>query len=99
MSPGWVEARLGISRTTRLDWEKRGLLHPIRLTGTSHRRYQRSDVEALIAGNQDPTSFAHGDVDAAAVSPSTVAATPSGTPEAPPSAPAPKAGTPDGGAA
>lgn len=50
VAPSWVEKRLGISRTTRLDYEARGLLHPVRLTDTSHRRYDLAEVEALAAG-------------------------------------------------
>lgn len=50
VSPGWVEAHLGISRQTRLDLEERGALTPIRLTENSHRRYRRAEVVALAEG-------------------------------------------------
>lgn len=50
VSPGWVEKRLNISRTTRLALEERGALEAVRLTKRSHRRYRLADVEALAKG-------------------------------------------------
>lgn len=50
VSPGWVEKRLNISRTTRIALEDRGALTPVRLTESSHRRYRLDEVEALAAG-------------------------------------------------
>lgn len=44
----WVEARLGISRPTRIKLEDDGVLHPIRLTPNGQRRYDPAEVEALV---------------------------------------------------
>lgn len=56
VSPGWVEARLGISRAKRLSLEEDGTLTPIRLGTNGHRRYNRTQVEDLIpARAADPT--------------------------------------------
>lgn len=50
--PAWVETRLGVSRPTRLELERLGKLHPIRLTTRGHRKYRRSEVEALAEGGE-----------------------------------------------
>lgn len=39
---------LGVSRTTLIEMEKRGEIDPIKLP-SGHRRYRRSEVEALLA--------------------------------------------------
>lgn len=63
---GWVETHLGISRQTRLELERQGVLTAIRLTPTSQRRYNRAAVEALA----NPTDSAPSPgVDAGAPSP------------------------------
>lgn len=51
VSPAWVERALGISRQTRLHLEAQGVLLPVRMTPTSHRRYRRADVEALTGAS------------------------------------------------
>ena len=51
VSPGWVEARLGIGRAKRINLEAQGILTPVRLTKKSHRRYERSAVEAVAEGD------------------------------------------------
>lgn len=54
VSPGWVESRLGISRPTRLLLEEQGILTPVRLTPSSHRRYRLDQVEALVPRSAGP---------------------------------------------
>lgn len=67
VSPAWVERVLGISRQTRLHLEAQGVLLPLRMTPTSHRRYRRADVEALT-----------GTPDVVGVEPQTLPSTPEG---------------------
>lgn len=52
VSPAWVETKLDISRPTRLELERVGKLHPIRLTPTAHRKYRRAEIEALAEGGE-----------------------------------------------
>ncbi|HVX06651.1 hypothetical protein, partial [Humibacter sp.] len=46
----YVERKLGISRSTRLRLEDDGVLNPVRLTPSSHRRYTKAEVDALAKG-------------------------------------------------
>lgn len=38
---------LGVTNRTLTNWERKGLLVPVRLP-TGHRRYRRGEVEALL---------------------------------------------------
>lgn len=50
-----VLALLAVSRTTLLAMEDRGEIVPFKLP-SGHRRYRRSEVEALIDTNTAPTA-------------------------------------------
>ncbi|WP_295792048.1 hypothetical protein [uncultured Microbacterium sp.] len=49
-----MERRLNISRPTRLLLEEQGVLTPVRLTPSSHRRYRLDQVEALVPDSAGP---------------------------------------------
>lgn len=63
VTPAWVEARLSISRQTRLHLERQGVLRVIRLTPNSHRRYNRSEIEALVAPADDDVALTEADAE------------------------------------
>jgi hypothetical protein len=56
MPSGWASNQLGASRSTLLRLEEEGLLHPIRLGKSGHRRYSRVEVLALAAGTSPKAS-------------------------------------------
>lgn len=58
VSPAWVENALGVSRQTRLDLERKGVLTVVRLTPNSHRRYHRAEIEALVNSPEDADAAA-----------------------------------------
>jgi len=47
---------LRICTRTLANWERRGLLVPVRLP-TGHRRYRREEVETLLRGSSRKESF------------------------------------------
>ncbi len=56
LSPGQVADTFGVHIRTLARWEDNGRLHPVRTVG-GHRRYRRSEVEALRA-SLEPTEQA-----------------------------------------
>ncbi|MBU8816391.1 MerR family transcriptional regulator [Mycolicibacterium goodii] len=52
LAPSEAAALIGISRDTIKRWEKSGRITAMR-TPLGHRRYRRSDVEALLTSGSD----------------------------------------------
>ncbi len=48
-SIGIAASKLGVSASTVRDWEKQGLVSPIRVAGFNKRIYRESDIEAVKA--------------------------------------------------
>lgn len=52
LGPSDVARLLGVTKETVREWADRGFL-PVWRTPTGHRRFRRSDVEALLAGREE----------------------------------------------
>jgi excisionase family DNA binding protein len=44
---GEASRRLGVSTQTLRDWEQRGVIAPVRLPGSRHRRYLPAEVDRV----------------------------------------------------